>query len=732
MNLLKKIILTILLLISTGFPFQVLHKTFNPIVVNSIAISLTTLIFLLDIKEILKFKHNSRIGIAALFFILFGLLRHFFLFPRNFQIYDFFFIAIGLNLLLEESSLKELIRFSAILIFPVSLLRLYDIPNDYILRSILVVLGFILGLIIPKLKIRLQFDLKLKQKTIFVLAIGMLTFTFFSLQFLTFDKGIKKSKRVLFDEAHGTIESALVDLTTDVQNSREPNHGRLVEFLRKAGYKVDFIKDEITKEKLQSIDVLVLNMSSKPYTLPEINAISDFVIKGGGLLIIGDHTNMSNLMSAFNPIIEKCGIVLRFDTIWLNNTKKGFLTYSNSPISFDLDEIYLSVGASVDTHYPAKPILLANYADYSDTGNPYNFQRAYLGNSTLDKTEKVGDLVLIASSTYGKGRVVVLPDSSYFQNSSIYQNCQLAYRLFDWLNRKNSKNFIFIFLSLLGGITLIILIARLKVDFFLILTYTYLISLILAISISNILNQISYPKSELKFLEKRILFDFSHNNEYGTYWMNRTHTDENIDSLITQTIRLGFWPFAKYIGKVTYKELKNRTCYVIVAPNKEFSKLELKGILRFVQGGGGLLIADGPRKGRSSDSIIEQFGLGLSKEPIGLLNPIVDTKSPALSVVMRLPQGDLRAEFLETQITKEIGWIRFVDPCEVKGGKGKPFAFIYGRPVATTLEYGKGKVVLIGDDKFFAEYVTESSLKGVLDINKLKLCWNILRYLVGE
>ena len=70
-----------------------------------------------------------------------------------------------------------------------------------------------------------------------------------------------------------------------------------------------------------------------------------------------------------------------------------------------------------------------------------------------------------------------------------------------------------------------------------------------------------------------------------------------------------------------------------------------------------------------------------------------------------------------------------VNPCRVKGGL--PLAFIDGIPVIHFKKFGKGRIVAIGDDRFFANYITEFN-ETVIDPDKVRILWNIVEYITHE
>ncbi len=67
---------------------------------------------------------------------------------------------------------------------------------------------------------------------------------------------------------------------------------------------------------LARCDVLVLKVPIRPYAPEEVNAIERFVERGGGLLLIGEHTNVFNTGMHLNAVAERFGFAYRFDCVF--------------------------------------------------------------------------------------------------------------------------------------------------------------------------------------------------------------------------------------------------------------------------------------------------------------------------------------------------------------------------------------------------------------------------------
>ncbi len=732
---LTEILIALTFLFITGIPFIWMRKTFLPSHVYILTSAILILIFCLYWQDFLRFNKKPKIWITALIVLILAVFRKNFIPPFTFKIYDLFLIFIALSLIYERSRIKDLFVFTSILIAPLALAELYGFMPSCILSVILLGVGFAGGLILPRFSsfVNSSKDARKNRKgfnnnkldIILLLFLGILLGVF-SILIFVFPKGDCKNRRVLFDIGHESMESPQLIYNINLDISESFGHGKLVEFLRYNDFDVNFTED-ISRYSLGKADILVLIMSTFPYTKEEMTDIKEFVLNGGGLLVIGDHTDINNIGSSLNPVIEQFGIRFLFDTIWLQTNERVNLRYRPHPIHFDLKKVNFSVGASLRTMYPARPIIQSSYAAYSDYGDANNAVSGYLGNSILDDNERIHDLPLVAECQYGKGRVLVFGDSAYFQNTSLYENRLFALRVFAWLNNKKGDDgwrrisilimpFLLVFLFIL-----VLYRRRLSPD---IIFVSLCLSIVFSIWAGGIVN------SAICFIPKEagntILIDMAHKNEYGTYWTNRAELDISLDGFVSQIVRLGYHPVIKLEGDFDLDELKRHKALLIICPNNPFSSEEIEAVAQFCENGGGLLLVEGARKWACISQLWERFDLFKDRYPLSANEPIL---SP-FGLPIRLPYGKFEAEFIYHPITFGLFQkIRMVNPCRIRGGL--PVAFINRQPVICFKEFGRGRIIAVGDDRIFASYMVEKETK-VIDREKIKFIWNIINYLTYE
>jgi hypothetical protein len=162
-----------------------------------------------------------------------------------------------------------------------------------------------------------------------------------------------------------------------------------------------------------------------------------FVEAGGGLLVLGDHTNIGGSMEPLNTILSFTGIRFNFDSaVPLRERWRGCLEIRPHPVTAGLGDdllLQLAVGASLRIERPAFPVVVGRYG-FADRGDSLNAgPAAFLGNLVQNRGEQVGDVVLVAGERVGRGRVLVFGDTSPFQNAALFLSQRLVANAVAWL-----------------------------------------------------------------------------------------------------------------------------------------------------------------------------------------------------------------------------------------------------------------------------------------------------------
>ncbi|MDP6179436.1 MAG: hypothetical protein QGG48_06045, partial [Desulfatiglandales bacterium] len=212
--------------------------------------------------------------------------------------------------------------------------------------------------------------------------------------------------------------------------------GMLPYYLEMRGYKTKVIKEPLTVQILSKASAVVVFNPSKYFTGMEKKNLFRFIENGGALLVAGDHTDVSGVMGPVNDILTPFNITLNFDTAlpitsgWIHGLEKR-----PHPVTAVLNKDQgagIWVGASLAVSPPARPVITGKLG-WADIGDYSNKKRAFLGNYKRSSNEQLGDVVLVAESEYGEGRVLVFGDTSTFQNGILMNTYFFIDDIFSWL-----------------------------------------------------------------------------------------------------------------------------------------------------------------------------------------------------------------------------------------------------------------------------------------------------------
>ena len=184
-------------------------------------------------------------------------------------------------------------------------------------------------------------------------------------------------------------------------------YGMLPVFVESLGADT-LISPDLTEEDLQDADALVLLNPNEPWADGQLDRIHDFVRRGGSLLLMGEHTEIDpNGGNRFNDVLEPTAMRVAFDSAtfavggWLHSYET-----IDHPITVgipdDRNQFGVVIGASVQAHWPARPLLIGRWG-WADPGDEAS-DRAMMGNGRYDSGEHLGDVVLAAEQPMGKGR----------------------------------------------------------------------------------------------------------------------------------------------------------------------------------------------------------------------------------------------------------------------------------------------------------------------------------------
>lgn len=197
------------------------------------------------------------------------------------------------------------------------------------------------------------------------------------------------------------------------------------------------LADSLTYDCLSNAWLAVFINPTRRLTQDELRLLHRFIKDGGSMLVLGDHTDIGGSRSCLNSLLSVSEIEFNFDSaIGLRKHWRGCLEIRPHPITEGIpNEIFvqIAVGASLKVGKFAEPIIVGRYG-FSDKGDYRNGgRRAFMGNTSHERHEKLGDLVLVACQKIGNGRVLVFGDTSPFQNGALFYTWRLIENSIAWL-----------------------------------------------------------------------------------------------------------------------------------------------------------------------------------------------------------------------------------------------------------------------------------------------------------
>jgi len=488
---------------------------------------------------------------------------------------------------------------------------------------------------------------------------------------------------ILIDEGHGRWTSSKVPLDKE-KYGRNSVYTYTMLYRWLSHYrKVRQLEGPLSSEALADCSVLILKVPSTPFTKSEIAAIREFVRQGGGLLAIGDHTNVFGSATCLNPLLREFGLSLNEDATYELRTGGLSLFWPSpmapSPITAYLSSpFYFLTSCTIDTPFSAwKPImgtgLLVKRADYSQE----NFFPRSSARSLSALASTFGVFCQLAAVSYGRGRVVVFSDSTCFSSFCLCMDgyVELWQGILAFLSRQNCPAPVRAVTGVLSLIGMVLAWAWLaphrRVQHWLPLCLGVMLTLLISAEVVREINPILHPPLHAISPFPYVYFDAIHSKgvisphpgEAGAPPVDR------FDTFFVWTERVEAFP--KLVTSPS--ELARGRPYILIDPRSPFPRRYLEWLRRYVSEEGGKLVVMGSpaRDLEATRELLGAFGLEVESGEKGL----VLLEGERLSPDPRLP-------------------IEF-----------------------SVANYGLGRVILVSDSRFFSNV----SLGGVFTVPDAEL-----------
>ena len=473
-------------------------------------------------------------------------------------------------------------------------------------------------------------------------------------------------------------------------------------------YEMGRLLTPIDANTLSDCDVLLVKVPTARYSDQEIVWIEQFVQDGGGLLLIGEHTNVFNTGTYLNDIASPFGFRFRYDCLFDIDTVFDQLyrpPVVPHPIVQHMPAMDFAVSCSID------PGLSSGRAAIQAGGLrslPADYHASNYYPQVTDRAEaRYGAFVQLWTACHGAGRVAGFGDSTIFSNFSTFEpgKAELMLGMLEWLNHRNKTSDARPIIALSGALLLIagLVVSLAQTGGGFVSLSGILLGVTLAGVFANGIHRKAMPTPEPKRPFTHVVID-------------RTVCDSPLSkSGFIQGVDNGFGIFERWILRLGYftsrrtgREAFTGEALVLLYPNQEVSADYRRRLAAYVEAGGKVLVIDSPANaGSTTNALLHPFDLRMERT------------SP-LGGRLEVPQG------WPTTVAVEAA-------SEVRGAA--PFVTIAGRPVAATTRFGEGTVTVIGfggrftDAKMgvIGDVIPDATLREVYELE-----FRLLRAVIGD
>ncbi len=470
--------------------------------------------------------------------------------------------------------------------------------------------------------------LYISKKTIYAGIASFILFFSLSCYFSFQDPGKIKKGRILIDEYYSNWEWTERELDTKWYGIQSVyNYYNFGKHIRHY-YSANTLKGPLTRALLSDYDVFIIKTPTRSFSKNEISAIVSFVENGGGIFLIGDHTNVFGTTDNINPLAARFGITFNYDATYdLRTSDLHFhenKTLLKHPAVVNMPYFLFATSCSMDAPFLAEDIMTASnlktmYLDYSRGG--------YFPDKTDELNYTFGLFLQSAGLKFGKGRVVAFTDSTCFSNFYMHIPGKPEYAIgtINWLNRSNLYDTpvkavcIFVMLSSLAF--LLFTITRLSDKDTKVLFKSTgmilclgLLGFTLSVSSFDNLAKKTYVLPEPHTPFKKVGFE----NSFCDFKIpnKRLLHKPAIDfqTFYVWTQRLGYVPDLFSLENFSPEKFE---LVVIINPDKYIPDEKLDELENYINRGGRLLLIDKPVKNRSvSNEILKRFNLRIRFDDI--------------------------------------------------------------------------------------------------------------------
>ena len=455
--------------------------------------------------------------------------------------------------------------------------------------------------------------------------------------------------------------------------------------------------------------MLVIKLPKYRFTPEEVQAVVNFVEAGGGLLLIGDHTNLENSSVHMNDITRAFGFTFRHDVLYSCQTSPDQERYQMRmvphPAIEHVPEFDFAVSCSIDPGISqGRPVVTA--AGLWSMPSDFYFDN-FMGYATHVPEMRFGSFIQAWSTHGGRGRVIAWGDSTIFSNFCLYQpgKAQVLLNLVEWLNHQGGTGLWWLWTLLgLGAIVNGLWLVRQDGAAWLVLVAAMACGWILGSTATAALSarEMPLPSADPDRRLPQVVIDRTASQAPLAKGPDNDDPSGRGFGLLEQSIsRLGYTT-----TRAEGDDVFHGDAVVIILPSRPVIAAFRERLVEHVHGGGKLLVIDAGLSDvpSTSNQILRPFGLAIDYRAAPWSGEL---EKPVVK-----PEGDNAVKAVEeVKIPPGIyvasGWQVFggtsVAAVHAKQGKQNPDGSdIYVDPtICATMQYGQGLVMVAGFGNMF-------------------------------
>ncbi len=433
------------------------------------------------------------------------------------------------------------------------------------------------------------------------------------------DPGTVKQGRVLLEEAHSRWERTDTPYDTEWYGGEsEYNYYCMAAYLRHFFQVQVNDRAPLTPEMLAAHDVLILKNPTEPYTDAEVDAIDAFVRRGGGLFLVGEHTDVFGTSTCLNQVARRFGCQFLPDAVFDIDRKWEQVFFPPArgahPIVRDVPFFRYAVTCSIDAQsWRVRPVMRSSGL----WSLPIEYAASNFYPQVKDHTyARFGTFDQMVTVPAGRGRVAAFTDSTVYSNFLAFYpgKPELLVKTIAWLDRENRHGWVegaglgACALALLGLVVLSAFSRHRLGSSAAALTVAFAAGWG-GLWCCDLLSDRWYPMPAPRTPPAEIVFDLQHSQVELPIFGFSQKTEKSYQIFYQWALRPGFFPKAVFDLEAAFAA----AAPIIVAKPVGACPPSLRAAARrYLERGGRLLVLDSPGNDAAfANELLGEFGLGL-------------------------------------------------------------------------------------------------------------------------